>query len=164
MSHFKCPVTPVRGAAKARALTKHTATCPENENAATAVLGAIGAIRLTLPYPPSVNHYWARNRNGGMRVGKRGAEFRLEAILASRAIVRGLGRPAISGRLRLRVETHQPDRRRHDLDNTLKAICDSLGKGGAGIYLDDEQIDHLEVVRGAIDRVNPRVEVEVVEL
>ena len=57
MNPFRCP--------KARALTKHTATCPDNENAATAVLGAIGAIRLTLPIlTPSQNVYnewhWAK--------------------------------------------------------------------------------------------------------
>jgi crossover junction endodeoxyribonuclease RusA len=47
--------------------------------------------------------------------------------------------------LRLDVEAWMPDRRRRDLDNTLKATQDAMTH--AGIWDDDSQIDDLRIVR-----------------
>ena len=93
---------------------------------------------LHLPWPPSINHYW---RRVGPRtlISREGRAFREKvcSILAASGV-----RP-LSGPVHLVVELYPPDRRRRDVDNTLKALCDSLEKAGA--YRDDSQIKDLEV-------------------
>jgi crossover junction endodeoxyribonuclease RusA len=111
---------------------------------------------LTLPWPPSVNHYWLRNRNGSMRVSDKGLAFRDE-------VVRHAGlRVAMRGRLSVLLQLHQPDARARDVDNICKATLDALAH--ADVYETDSQIDDLRVVRVGIDRKRPRVEVTVTEL
>lgn len=97
-------------------------------------------IELTLPFPPSVNHYW---RHVGSRtlISRAGREYR-EAVcnlLARRRMT------PLEGRLGLLIEAAPPDRRRRDLDNMLKAVLDSAQHGG--VYGDDGQIDWLCVSR-----------------
>ena len=59
--------------------------------------------------------------------------------------------------MHLSVVLWLPDRRRRDVDNCAKSICDGLN----GIaYLDDSQIIEL-TVRRAVDRERPRAEVTV---
>ena len=53
-----------------------------------------------------------------------------------------------------------PDRRRRDVGNTLKIICDSL-EGPNGIWEDDYSISHLCYTRAGVDRENPRCEIVV---
>jgi len=95
---------------------------------------------LSLPYPPSVNHYF-RMVEGRVLVSREGRRFRqrVTAILAARGV-----RP-MDGRLALVIEAHPPDRRRRDLDNIQKSLLDALEKGGA--YRDDSQVDLLVTVR-----------------
>ena len=108
---------------------------------------------LTLPWPPSVNHYWLRNRNGSIRVSAAGVSFRQEVWLRCRQErISGL-----TGRLYVSIEAFPPDARRRDLDNILKATLDALQHGG--VYKDDSQIDKLLIVRspsvkGGLLRVN----------
>jgi len=96
----------------------------------------------TLPFPPSVNHYW-RKWNNRMVISKRGREYRraICGLLAS-----GTGqKPPYTGRIALCMDAFPPDRRRRDLDNLPKALQDSLAY--AGVYEDDSQIDLLVVRR-----------------
>lgn len=96
---------------------------------------------LILPYPPSVNHYW---RRVGARtlISKAGRQYiqdvRLE-VLAARC------RAWPSERLAVTIRLWAPDKRKRDIDNTAKAILDSLAK--AYVFGDDEQIDRLEIER-----------------
>ena len=96
---------------------------------------------LTLPYPPSANHYF---RMVGPRVliSREGRRFRerVAGVLAAHGV-----RP-MAGRLALAVLVRPPDLRRRDLDNVQKALLDALEKGGA--YGDDSQIDLLLTRRG----------------
>lgn len=103
-------------------------------------------ITLTLPWPPSVNHYWQRNRNGSVRVGKAGIAFQQEVWLRCR---QGRIKPLV-GRLIVRIGATPPDKRKRDLDNVLKALLDALKHGGC--YEDDSQIDRLEIERLAHQR------------
>ena len=48
-------------------------------------------------------------------------------------------------RLHVIINLHPPTKRVFDCDNFAKACCDSLTK--AGVWNDDSQIDHLEIVR-----------------
>lgn len=101
---------------------------------------------IQLPWPPSVNHYWVRNRNGSMRISDWGLDFRQLAMVACRkAKVRSL-----DGRLFMHVTAFPPDKRRRDLDNILKAILDAMQHAGA--YKDDSQIDVLSITRGQPNR------------
>ena len=97
---------------------------------------------IELPYPPSVNHYY---RRVGPRtlISREGRAFRRNVC----ALLRGNGprKPPAGGRIALCMDAFPPDRRRRDLDNTMKATCDSLQH--AGIYRDDSQIDLLIVRR-----------------
>ncbi len=88
---------------------------------------------ITLPWPPSVNHYW-RTWRGRMLISRQGRAYREQVG----AILRAAGVTPQSGRLAVHVELYPPDRRKRDVDNTFKAIGDSLQHGGA--FQDDSQI------------------------
>lgn len=101
-------------------------------------------MQLTLPYPPSVNHYWRQDRKRGRTyIGKRGVEYRnaVEAELIGNTI-------RYDGRLKVSICVCPPDRRKRDLDNVCKSLLDAISH--AGVWGDDGQIDHLEVVRGDV--------------
>jgi crossover junction endodeoxyribonuclease RusA len=115
-------------------------------------------IILSLPLPPSINHYW--NQNGNRRfVSKAGKEFKLrvqEYVMEYR--VPKLG----TARLQMTVTLHPRDKRKQDIDNRIKALWDALAD--AGVFDDDEQIDVLMVQRGAIVKGGAcRVEIEVLD-
>lgn len=54
----------------------------------------------------------------------------------------------MSGRLAVRIELFPPDKRQRDIDNSIKATLDALV--AAGVFEDDSQVDHLEVVRADV--------------
>ena len=102
----------------------------------------------TLPWPPSVNHYW---RRVGPRtlISREGREYR-RAICGLLAGAGGPRKPPVGGRIALAMDAFPPDRRRRDLDNLPKAVQDSLAH--AGVYEDDSQIDLLIVRRRQVVR------------
>lgn len=101
-------------------------------------------VKLALPYPPSINHYW-RNFRGRMVISQEGRAFRRNvcALLAPAPGSSGNGprQPPSGGRIALTMDAFPPDRRRRDLDNLQKAVLDALQHGG--VYRDDSQIDLL---------------------
>jgi len=75
-----------------------------------------------------------------MIIGAKGKEYR-EAVCL---LVREQGIDAgFKGRLIVEIEAYQPDKRRRDLDNLLKAPLDALAH--AGVYKDDSQIADLRI-------------------
>jgi len=112
-------------------------------------------VLLTLPYPPSVNHYW---RRVGARtlISREGRAFRRNvcALLAPRLCSGQAGdgprKPPAGGRIALAMDAFPPDRRRRDLDNIQKPVADALQH--AGIYEDDSQIDLLTTARCQVVR------------
>lgn len=101
---------------------------------------------LSLPLPPSVNHYWGSLGNRRF-VSKAGKEFKLkvqEYVLEYR--VPKLG----TARLQMTVTLYPRDKRKQDIDNRIKALWDALAD--AGVFDDDEQIDVLIVERGPIKK------------
>lgn len=88
---------------------------------------------ITLPWPPSVNHYW-RTWRGRMLISRHGRAYRDHVG----AILKAAGVTPQAGPLAVHVELYPPDRRKRDVDNTFKAIGDSLQHGGA--FQDDSQI------------------------
>lgn len=101
---------------------------------------------LELPWPPSINTYWRRVGNRTVLSAKARA-YRAEAVaccLEQRAPRLG------TARVRLAITAHAPDKRARDLDNLCKGILDSLEF--ARVFDNDEQIDELHVVRGAVTK------------
>ncbi len=113
-------------------------------------------MKLTLPMPPSINHYWRRHGHI-VHVSAEGKKFAKDV-----AALIGIGGPKLAGRINLSVTLHYGSRRTIDLDNRLKPLCDALTK--AGVWEDDSQIDDLRIVRGPVDKANPRIEIEITEV
>ena len=93
---------------------------------------------LTLPYPPSANHYWRRNGHRYF-ISSAGVAFRAEAKVACAAA----GIRLLAGAVSLTVTLVPGDRRRRDIDNVLKPLLDALTHGGA--WADDSQVKRLIV-------------------
>jgi crossover junction endodeoxyribonuclease RusA len=110
-------------------------------------------IRLTLPYPPSVNHLY-RVVNGRPILSREGRSFKLRT--AGLALERG-ARP-LAGDVAVTLGVYRPAKR-GDLDNAMKCILDAL-RGVA--FADDRQVVRIDAERFE-DKANPRVEVLVEE-
>lgn len=101
-----------------------------------------------LPWPPSVNTYWRHiivKRRPRVLISEKGRAYR-KAVLCRI----GTKHRKIHGRVAVRIEANAPDNRARDLDNLPKAILDALTH--AGVWGDDEQIDHLTIVRGEVKK------------
>ena len=100
-------------------------------------------LKLELPYPPSVNHYW-RHYRGRTVISDAGMQFRhaVRLLLIRQHI------QLMTGPLAVSFEVYPPDRRKRDLDNLLKGLADSLEHGGA--FLDDSQIIWLLIYKAEI--------------
>lgn len=99
-------------------------------------------IILYLPYPPSVNNYWITSGNRKF-LSKRGREFKEQvAAYVIEKNVPKLGEMAVQIDIILRPR----NKRLMDIDNSCKAILDSIQD--AGIIDDDSQVWKLTVERG----------------
>lgn len=99
---------------------------------------------ITIPYPPSVNHYWRMFR-GRMLISADGRRYRL----VTEQIMRAARIKPIVGHVWVIVQIVLPDRRRRDIDNVLKSLLDAMKVGG--LYADDSQIRWLLVYGEAFD-------------
>lgn len=90
----------------------------------------------SIPYPPSVNTYY---RHVGPRVliSRDGRKYRMMVVSRLGGI------EPLEGDLALTVHLYPPDRRRRDVDNTLKSFMDALVHAGA--MRDDSQVKILHV-------------------
>lgn len=97
-------------------------------------------IKLTLPYPPSINHYYGRGRNGRLFIKKPGLQFRNDvlACFLEHPLYYPSDEAFLGGTLAMSVIAYPPDYRKRDLGNVIKALEDALEK--ARILDDDEQI------------------------
>jgi len=100
-------------------------------------------LQFTLPWPPSVNHYYAVFR-GRKIMSKAGRDYQKAAALS---VLEQVGRPeTILGPVELRIVAYVPDRRKRDLSNLVKPPEDALVH--ARLIGDDCQVDALHVLRG----------------
>ena len=100
---------------------------------------------LYLPYPPTINSYYVKTRQG-VFISKKGRVFR-EA--AAEAVNEQLPDAAISFAVLIEIVLHPPDRRKRDIDNVVKPTLDALTK--AGLWTDDVLVNQLFVYRGEIE-------------
>ena len=131
-------------------------------------------LKITLPWPPTLNTYYrssvfpsnkdvmaviAATRNGPSAVMKalrrlaprtmisaKGREYRLAA--AGEMLVQGVVMRGLTDNLAVHIKAYPPDRRKRDLDNLPKGVLDALTK--AEVWQDDSQIDDLRITRGHI--------------
>lgn len=106
---------------------------------------------LTLPYPPSVNHYLGRGRRG-VYLTPEARAFKDEAALIGRLA----GIEPLAGDLAVALGMYRP-RRSGDIDGIIKLALDCMN-GVA--WVDDRQVVELHVYRYD-DRRNPRLELVV---
>jgi crossover junction endodeoxyribonuclease RusA len=100
-------------------------------------------IRFILPLSPSINHYFCRNGSRTYLPAKV-REYRQQV----QDIVAAAGHATLEGRLAVFMAVHMPTKRRSDIDNRAKGALDALTH--AGVWLDDEQVDDLQMVRQEI--------------
>lgn len=112
---------------------------------------------LTLPYPPSVNHYWRSAVIQGhvaVHISAEGKEYRktVKALLWAHERVH-FGESLV----RVDILVNPPDRARRDLDNLPKSLFDALSDEkdkrtgiwiDSGIWRDDVQVDDYRIRRG----------------
>ncbi|KAA5541494.1 RusA family crossover junction endodeoxyribonuclease [Roseiconus nitratireducens] len=110
--------------------------------------------KLQLPFPPSVNTYW-RHVGNRVLVSKKGRQY--QATVSS--LLDRKNTKTLDGELIVDIRLVPPDRRRRDVDNSLKALLDAMQFGGA--YHDDAQIVRLTVEKHQPDPDDPRAEVVV---
>lgn len=104
-------------------------------------------IAFTLPFPPSVNHYWRRNGKT-IFISKAGKAFRANVFAA---VLQQLGKlKPLTGRLAIRLVLYRGDKRSYDVDNYAKSVLDSLAS--AGVFVNDSQVDEITILRGELDR------------
>lgn len=109
---------------------------------------------LSLPWPPSVNHYYQRTPRG-TTISAAGLAFRrtvASTVMVHRAKANVARAPLAipyACRLGVTIEAFPPDRRARDLDNLNKALLDALTN--AGVWVDDEQIDALRTFRRSVE-------------
>jgi crossover junction endodeoxyribonuclease RusA len=105
-------------------------------------------MKLTLPFPPTVNTYW-RNTSRGVLISASGRSFRSSAIASVYQQMKCRPKP-ITVDVAVKMILFPPDKRQRDLDNYLKAALDSLTH--AGIWLDDSQIKRIVVEWGPVTK------------
>lgn len=98
---------------------------------------------LFLPWPPTINSYYAHTRGNAMYISKVGRIFR-ENVGAR--VAEQLPGVQLSERLYVECVLHPPDKRVRDLDNYMKALLDAVTH--SGLWIDDSQIDQLCLFRG----------------
>lgn len=101
-------------------------------------------IKLTIPYPPSVNTYWGFHSHRRFLTPKANQFKAKISELVIENKVPKLG----DARIELTITLYPPDKRARDIDNVLKCCIDALCQ--AGVFDDDSQVDVLLVLRGDI--------------
>lgn len=103
-------------------------------------------MKLTLPFPPTVNTYW-RNTSRGVLISASGRSFRSSAIASVYQQLKRKPKPIITD-VQVNVILFPPSRIKRDLDNYQKALFDSLTH--AGVWLDDSQIKRIIIEWGPV--------------
>ena len=116
-------------------------------------------MKLTLPLPPSLNAAYRSvtiRGHGRVLLSKDGRAYKEDV----KKLLMGLESFG-SARLVVAYTYYFKDKRKNDLANREKLLSDAL----EGMLFDnDNQIDRMTLIRGGIDKANPRVEIEVIEL
>lgn len=102
-------------------------------------------ICLTLPLPPTVNHYYGVH--GTRRYIKPAGRAFRQAVAE---LVAEAGHRTLEGRVSVFAAVYPANRIRQDIMNREKALSDALTH--AGLWLDDSQVDEYHIVRREVVR------------
>ena len=99
-------------------------------------------VNLLLPWPPSVNKLWSTNRRGNWYTTKAAKDFK---DIVYYYIHAKQSRKLFNedDRISLSVKAYPADKRKHDLDNILKVLCDALEN--AEVFPNDNQIKKIDI-------------------
>jgi crossover junction endodeoxyribonuclease RusA len=111
-------------------------------------------IKLTLPYPPSLNRLY-RMVNGRFQISKVGKGYKNEIMWLCKV---NRVQP-LASEIACEFKFYRPQKR-GDIDNLFKVLADSLI---GSCYCDDSQIKEIHAYRFD-DKLNPRVEIEIREI
>lgn len=118
-------------------------------------------MKLTLPFPPSVNSYWRAPNKGPLAgrhlISAKGRKYQSDACAAIIEQLRRLPKPS-SALAAVEIILFPPDARRRDLDNYNKALFDALTH--AGVWEDDSQVKRMVIEWGPVV-VNGKVEITI---
>jgi len=118
---------------------------------------------ITLPMPPSINHYWhlfVAKGKPRIALSDLGRNYRVDCLAA--ILEQGVSRKDClprDVRVSLEIWIYPASNRLFDLDNRIKPLQDALVK--CGLIDDDSQIDKLIVHRQKPDKKSPRVVIEI---
>lgn len=118
-------------------------------------------MKLTLPFPPSVNRYWRAPNSGPLKgrhlISADGRKYQSAACAAIIEQLRRLPKPSTEPAA-VEILLFPPDARRRDIDNYNKALFDALTH--AGVWEDDSQVKRMLVEWGPIVK-GGRVEISI---
>ena len=100
-------------------------------------------IEICLPMPTSVNAMYKTTRQGRRVPSK---EYREYIAAGLNFLIPFMPEKPLEGRLALWGVVYFPNKRRNDVQNRIKSLCDLLEK--ARFFNDDSQIDDIRMVRG----------------
>jgi crossover junction endodeoxyribonuclease RusA len=103
-----------------------------------------GSYAVRLDFPPSMNTYW-RRRGHTTYLSPKGRQYK--KAVASRIREEFGEVDLITGRVGIAIELCRGDRRKFDVDNYVKGLCDALN---GVIWEDDAQVDVIQVKRGPV--------------
>jgi crossover junction endodeoxyribonuclease RusA len=110
------------------------------------------SLSFTVPGKPQPKERPRRAKSGTWYTPSKTKKY--ERLVAMCAMADGV---RFSGPVKVRIAIYWPDRRKRDLDNAAKSICD--GMNGV-VYADDSQITEMHITADT-DRDAPRAEVTV---
>lgn len=123
-------------------------------------------IKLTLPFPPSVNTYWTTRviKKGSRAISSvflsdRGREYKKAVFVAAHR--QNAANHNLKKSLAVMCHFYMPDNRQRDLDNYLKALLDAMAD--CKVYINDCQIDDLHLKRKDVAPPG-RVEIWIIEI
>lgn len=101
---------------------------------------------LNLPMPLTVNHYWARAKNGAVYLTKQAKAYKKDVAWAVKL---AKTHKFVNGeRLKVKITLHFATLAKNDVDNRIKGLFDALTH--AGFWGDDSQVDVMVVIRGEV--------------
>ena len=99
---------------------------------------------ILLPWPPSVNAYWQRGKQGMfLSPAARSYRMKVMSVISEFNLVVGINVP-----VRTAVVYYPPDKRTRDIDNFKKGIYDGLTH--AGVWKDDSLVREEHTVFGPV--------------
>ncbi|WP_018694250.1 RusA family crossover junction endodeoxyribonuclease [Algicola sagamiensis] len=110
-------------------------------------------VKLTLPYPPTVNHYWQSFTawRAGKKIVKKTLSVKAKKFVndVHFHVVKEKAAKRYATPVEINIGVYLPDKRKRDLDNLLKGLFDALTK--ARVIEDDSLIHSFSIQRLGIE-------------